>query len=307
MRKRRKGQQKKVNFCEVRYPKKSITSDFSLPDSVFWEVYYGMCPCGIVKQFCFELRWHAIKCLENSFIEDDEGLLHARRVLIGMWQSSNYFRSKNRLLLESEAFKKRMASLDLLSFFQKIGSLNEYEARLMRANFEYVWSILNSFKEFHKHMKFSSDCVNDADWWTALLYVDSSQKLSPCHRGWLQGLSLPEAIILVEDRVQSELNTMHTLYDTFDEECRMECVFDFYLFLVSRRDAYVKAKPTVAALDAKYGHSNFGLEIDICSLGEDKFLALYQDSKDVVENSVKEINENEFFQDFRIPLKVPLE
>ena len=55
---------------------------------------------------------------------------------------------------------------------------------------------------------------------------------------------------------------MHTLYDTSDEECRMECIFDFYLFLMRRRDLYVKAKPAFTALDAKYGHSNFGLDIE---------------------------------------------
>ena len=193
--------------------------------------------------------------------------------------------SKNKLLLESEVFKKRMGSLDLFSFLEKIDSLGAYEARLMRANFEYVWYILNSFKEFHKHMKFSSNCVDDADWWTALLFVDVFRNLSPCHRGWLLGLSLPDALALVEDQVQSELNAMHTLFDTSDSECRMECIFDFYLFLTSQRDSYVKAKPAVAALDVKYGHNNFGLDIDVCSLGEDKFLALYQASKDAVRDA----------------------
>ena len=50
------------------------------------------------------------------------------RVLIGMCLSSNYFMSKNKLLLESEVFKKRMESLDLFSFLKKIDSLGAYEA-----------------------------------------------------------------------------------------------------------------------------------------------------------------------------------
>ena len=270
-----------------------MTSAFSLPNSVFWDVYYGMCLSGIVKQFRFELRWHAIKCLENGFKGDDEGLLHARRVLIGMWLSSNSFMSKNKLILESKVFKKRMKSLNLHSLLQRIDSLSTYEARLMRANYEYGLYISNSLIEFHKDMNFSSDCDNDVDWWEALLFVDVSRKLPPCSRGWLLNLRLPDALILVEDRVQSELNAIPTLYDTFDEECRLGCIFDFYCFLMRRRDSYVKAKPAVAALDAKYGHSNFGLDIDVCSLGEDKFLALYQASKDSVENSVKGMNENE--------------
>ena len=45
-------------------------------------------------------------------------------------------------------------------------------------------------------------------------------------------------------------------------EARNLHAFDFYLFLMRRRDLYVEAKPAVAALDAKNGHSNFGLDIE---------------------------------------------
>ncbi|MDE0017399.1 MAG: hypothetical protein OXU51_14540 [Candidatus Poribacteria bacterium] len=106
MTKKRK-RRKKVNFCEVRYSKQlKGTSDSALPDEVFWPVYYGTCMSGILAQFRFAPRWHAIQCLEGGFEGNDASLLESRQVLIGMSDAAFLFWSRYRSLLESAAFKK---------------------------------------------------------------------------------------------------------------------------------------------------------------------------------------------------------
>ncbi|MDE0399501.1 MAG: hypothetical protein OXL96_17035 [Candidatus Poribacteria bacterium] len=58
----------------------------------------------------------------------------------------------------------------------------------------------------------------------------------------------------------------NTLPEASDPEWRIECLSQFQLYLARHRAAYVVANPEIAALDEKSGHSNFGLDIDVCQL-----------------------------------------
>ncbi|MDE0017398.1 MAG: hypothetical protein OXU51_14535 [Candidatus Poribacteria bacterium] len=85
----------------------------------------------------------------------------------------------------------------------------------------------------------------------------------------LRGMIPVYALTLVADCVKSELNEINTLPGASDPEWRIECLSQFQLHLARHRAAYVEAKPEIAALEEKNGHSNFGLDIDVCQLKEE--------------------------------------
>ena len=282
------------------------TSDSGLSDEVFWPVYYGICSGGILRQLRPAFRWHAIQCLEGGFEGNDASLLESRQVLMGMLQAGFLFQSRYSSVLESAAFTKRAISLNAMSIDKKVVSPCAWTARAGRADMEFIWGIAKAFQEFYIRMGFSSDIENDAILWWGLLmnYVDhvsidrAFRRRTDFSSGSLRAQSLQknrhtvetqrarnkdcpnfsknkngdkkglrdiipvQGLALVEDCVQSELKAIYALPEIFGPECRSK----FRLYLARRRAAYVAENPEFAALDEKNGHSNFGLDIDVCQL-----------------------------------------
>ena len=282
------------------------TSDSGLSDEVFWPVYYGICSSGILSQFRPAVRWHAIQCLEGGFEGNDAGLLESRQVLRGMLDEALLFRSRYISVMESAAFRKRARSLDALSIDKKVVSRCAWTARAGRADMEFMCGIGKAFQEFYIRMGFSSDFENDTTLWVGLLmnYVDhvsidrAFRRRTDFSSGSLRAQSLQknrytvetqrarnkdcsnfsknkngdkkglrdmipvQGLALVEDCVKSELKAIDKFTEFFDPECRSK----FRLYLARRRAAYVAENPEFAALDEKNGHSNFGLDIDVCQL-----------------------------------------
>ena len=269
--------QKKVNFHERRYPKspKGKAKEAMLPDDVFWPVYYGICLSGIVSQFNFHKLWHAIKCLEDGFKDDDAGLLQARKELAGLEDVASSFVEEHKAVFDTPAFKEREALLQIPPFPER-NSSGEWESRAIRANLEFAWYQLNQMEEFHKVMEFSSVSANDKISWFGLLMGSASIGGNTEGRWWtlprgrLRDLDFNAAFALVEECAESELHEVCALMDGLHNqelvERQMECIEAFLFFLARQRAAYAEAYPQPAALDDKKGHSNFGLNIDVTSL-----------------------------------------
>ena len=275
MKKNRKQQRKKVNFCEVRYPKRTKTASTALSDEDFWKVYYGTCFGGIMAQTKYQFRWHALQCLEDGFRWDDEKLLLSRRILIGMLDACESFFFWHKEVIESAAFKEREASVDAMSIEEQAGSMCEWMARSYRANIEHEWYLRNPFLDPHLQTGMSLFYMGNRDQWYRLLLEDvDHNRWCPVYWDWLRGLGADDVLALITACVKSELDEMTTLTNANDADWRTECLIEFMLFLVRRRDKYVKSKPQVAALDEQYGHTNFGLDFEVCVLTEERYLKI---------------------------------
>ena len=271
--KRRK--RKKVRFSERRYSKTANTKakKTMLPDEVFWPAYYGISVSGIAYQFEFYSRWHAIKCLEDGFKDDDEGLLQARKELAGLGSLAYNFLQKHQTVLESPAFQKRKALLEALPLLQRSELACEWGKRSIRAALEIAWYTVRWKEEFHKKMGFSSTCANDMISWNYLQIgglEDMETHWWPLPRGRLRELDFKTAFALVKECAESESHESDAMADGLNNqelrEHRQECIGAFLYVLAKQRAAYIEEHPNIEELDKKRGHTNFGLDIDIPSL-----------------------------------------
>ena len=298
----------KATFSEIRYPKKSKISGFWLPDEVFWPAYYGMCKSGIVSQYRFYMRWHAVQCLEGGFQGDDERLLEARRILTGLFFIHNGFISQHSVVIESDAFIEKAKSLAVPSS-ERVKPRCKWKARAALADIEFISHSLRCYEEFYKRMEYPIDSrtydlkgsdgkrselalsyfyAHNLNLWMELVSPNThSKEFSSVYpdwledlgaegahesvpRDWLEGLDAEEAHELVSEHAQSELTEMQKLSQSSGSEWNKECMHEFLWYLWKQRAAYTEGNQAFERLNWKNGHSNFGLNIDMCFIPSEK-------------------------------------
>lgn len=279
---------KQISFSNRRYPKpsKAEAEKMRLPDEVFWPVYYGMYKGGICAQLTPRFRWHVIKCIEDGFKDNDEGLLQARRELVGLLYMTEAFQQKHKAVLESPTFletKKWMEQERVDPFaLEKRCETSEWETRAYLASWEFESYMSNQMKEFYKAMGFSAPHPADkyrmapiaseeepASWQHLVngSIADTSQ-WKPLHRGPLKGLDFDTALALVNERTESEDHEIDALERSRNNQSFMDfkwkCRQAFLSVLARDRAAYVEKTPNRDEEEKE--HTNFGLDIDVPSL-----------------------------------------
>ncbi len=269
---------KKVSFGQRRYPTKISETEeakMMLPDEVFWPAYYGRYRGGIYAQVIQRLRWHVIECLEDGFKDDDIGLLHTRKGLVGLGHMSDAFLEKHQVVLDSPTFQQKIEWMDEKRKARRSEPrppTSEWKERAGLADREFKEYLSDRMEGFRKAMELSSPLDAEKKAWNALLrgYLYNSEIWLSRNQGQLQKLDFNDALALVDERTESEISELIPLerHVNKPEGAKMlhECKEIFLERLARERAAYVKQLTDDDMKHQEKEHTNFGLDIDVPSL-----------------------------------------